>query len=206
MTGDPQDSRTRILDAAELAFAEVGFAGARVAAITQAAGVNKAMLYYYFDSKEALYNAVLERIFDQVGALIEHTWRAPDPRGLDPVRACLAGYRGILEHHAAFARLMMRELADGGERVGPRLGARIGTFLPLIAGAVTKAQAEGRVNPNVHPAAVGPVIVAPMIFFALLRPILERAAGLPRDEFADTFHCTLSEVVLNGLTLPEERR
>jgi TetR/AcrR family transcriptional regulator len=53
-------SRAAILRAAEHIFAEQGLAGARTDAIAREAGVNKALLYYYFQSKDALYLAVLE--------------------------------------------------------------------------------------------------------------------------------------------------
>src|SRR5271169_5650562 len=53
-------TRAAILAAAERVFAESGLAGARTDAITAAAGVNKALLYYYFQSKEQLYEAVVE--------------------------------------------------------------------------------------------------------------------------------------------------
>lgn len=53
-------SRARILAAAEQAFARDGLAGARTNAIAAAAGVNKALLYYYFQDKEKLYEAVVE--------------------------------------------------------------------------------------------------------------------------------------------------
>ena len=53
-------SRRKILAAAERAFARDGLAGARTDAIAAEAGVNKALLYYYFKSKETLYEAVLE--------------------------------------------------------------------------------------------------------------------------------------------------
>lgn len=53
-------TRAAILAAAERAFAESGLAGARTDAIAEAAGVNKALLYYYFQSKERLYEAVVE--------------------------------------------------------------------------------------------------------------------------------------------------
>jgi TetR/AcrR family transcriptional regulator len=55
-----QNSREAILIAAERIFAEAGLAGARTGAIAAAAGVNKALLYYYFSSKNDLYEAVLE--------------------------------------------------------------------------------------------------------------------------------------------------
>jgi TetR/AcrR family transcriptional regulator len=54
------EARTRILEAALSEFAALGLAGARTERIAGAAGVNKALLYYYFDSKEKLYTAALE--------------------------------------------------------------------------------------------------------------------------------------------------
>jgi len=57
---DSEATRHAILQAAERIFADEGLEGARTDAIAAAAGVNKAMLYYYFRSKEALYRAVLE--------------------------------------------------------------------------------------------------------------------------------------------------
>ncbi len=53
-------TRARILEAALTEFGAKGLAGARTEQIAEAAGVNKALLYYYFDSKEKLYEAALE--------------------------------------------------------------------------------------------------------------------------------------------------
>ncbi len=60
------ETRGRILDAALREFALHGLAGARTEGIAAAAGVNKALLYYYFDSKEKLYLAALEMIASKV--------------------------------------------------------------------------------------------------------------------------------------------
>ncbi len=59
-------TRARILQAALHEFSTHGFAGARTSRIAQAARVNKALLYYYFDSKEKLYAAAIEMIADKV--------------------------------------------------------------------------------------------------------------------------------------------
>ncbi len=56
----PVSSREALLSAAERIFAQAGLEGARTDAIAAAAGVNKALLYYYFKSKDDLYEAVLE--------------------------------------------------------------------------------------------------------------------------------------------------
>src|SRR6202158_2240939 len=61
--GHPEESRAAILKAAVGEFAEHGIAGARTDAIARAAHVNKALLYYYFKDKDALYAAVLDHVF-----------------------------------------------------------------------------------------------------------------------------------------------
>jgi TetR/AcrR family transcriptional regulator len=53
-------TRARILEAALSEFSAHGLAGARTEQIAEAAGVNKALLYYYFENKEKLYLAALE--------------------------------------------------------------------------------------------------------------------------------------------------
>ena len=55
-------TRARILNAATREFSANGLAGARTERIAEAAGVNKALLYYYFRSKDALYAAALEAV------------------------------------------------------------------------------------------------------------------------------------------------
>jgi TetR/AcrR family transcriptional regulator len=61
-------TRARILEAAIRQFSENGLAGARTEQIAEEAGVNKALLYYYFQGKEALYDAALEAAADGVRA------------------------------------------------------------------------------------------------------------------------------------------
>ena len=55
------DTKERILDAAEQLFAELGFSGTSLRAVTSSAGVNLAAVNYHFGSKEALLHAVLAR-------------------------------------------------------------------------------------------------------------------------------------------------
>src|SRR5579864_4047882 len=59
------DTRAAILAAAAREFGENGQAGARTQAIAKAAGVNIALLFYYFKNKKQIYNAVLGEVFEQ---------------------------------------------------------------------------------------------------------------------------------------------
>jgi len=63
---DAQATQQKIFAAAEAVFAEKGFDGARVDEIAKRAGVNKAMLYYYFQSKEQLLRALTEKHFKEM--------------------------------------------------------------------------------------------------------------------------------------------
>ncbi len=61
---DPDRTREAILIAAQDEFAAKGLAGGRVNVIARKAGANKRMLYHYFGSKEGLYLAALERVYE----------------------------------------------------------------------------------------------------------------------------------------------
>ena len=60
---DDQGAKSKILNAAKKEFAQRGYAGARMNNIAEQAGVNKAMLHYYFNSKENLYLQILQNLF-----------------------------------------------------------------------------------------------------------------------------------------------
>ena len=70
----------------------MGFAGARIQSIVVAAGVNIALLYYYFGTKEKLYAAVLEQVFAQWAQRVE---AALDANG-SPRQKLTAYLEGIL--------------------------------------------------------------------------------------------------------------
>src|ERR1700691_346141 len=64
MVRDAEATRQRLLDAATQEFAARGIAGARVDRIAEAARSNKAQIYNYFVSKDALFDAVFDRIVE----------------------------------------------------------------------------------------------------------------------------------------------
>src|SRR5438477_12927437 len=70
-------SRQRLLKAAAAEFAARGYAGANVDRIARAARVNKAMIYYHYKSKAALYRAILRDMFDAVGTRVRAVAAAP---------------------------------------------------------------------------------------------------------------------------------
>ncbi|HUA92671.1 MAG TPA: TetR/AcrR family transcriptional regulator [Terracidiphilus sp.] len=115
-------TRARILDAAINEFSDNGLAGARTDQIAAAAGVNKALLYYYFRSKDALYAAALETVAERVVAASLAVMGSERSAGERLVGFALNHFDRI-HSQRAFQSLMQQEmmrLREGGESaVGP---------------------------------------------------------------------------------------
>src|SRR6185437_26929 len=127
------ETRTRILDAALREFSAKGLAGARTEQIASAAGVNKALLYYHFESKEKLYLAAL----DMVSLRVRERSMAILLRDASPgerlLRAALDHFDRILtqrEFQSMMQQEMMRQ-QKGEKGALPILIARV--FAPLTA-------------------------------------------------------------------------
>src|SRR6056297_42295 len=110
------DTRERILYAAKREFAENGFNGARMGAISMRANANQALIHYYFGNKENLYMVVLQRLFgvddtDMVQEFLSR-WTFTPPEGL-----YMAIYILVNVHREAFdpdfMKIIAREIADG---------------------------------------------------------------------------------------------
>src|SRR5690242_1021937 len=76
-------TRSKILDAALAEFSERGLPAASTDDIAERCGVNKRMIYYYFGSKEGLYLAALEQVFEKLVARKGDRGRASRARGRD---------------------------------------------------------------------------------------------------------------------------
>src|SRR6202042_2002842 len=122
----PSDTRTQILDAAERLFAERGFRGTSVRAITGLAGANLAAVGYHFGSKAELLAAVIRRVTEPIiaaqGAGLDRLLtRTPDPSPAELV----AAFAGPLfdempagdEGGARTSRLIVTIIADPAEEV-----------------------------------------------------------------------------------------
>jgi TetR/AcrR family transcriptional regulator len=103
------ETRTRILDAALGEFSALGLAGARMDQIAAAAGVNKALLYYHFDSKEKLYIAAVEMISAKIRDRSMAVFLCDATPGERLLRSALDHFDRILTQ-GEFQSLMQQEM------------------------------------------------------------------------------------------------
>ena len=106
----------RILEAARTEFVAKGFAGARMQAIATSAGVNHALLHYYYGSKEKLYEAALREILQTVwGGMHGELQALPKkPTFEEMLHALLKTHARILAGHPGFLPFMLREFLNEG--------------------------------------------------------------------------------------------
>src|ERR1700744_6397452 len=148
---DPEETRRNILDVATQEFSAMGLAGARVDAIAERTNTTKRMLYYYFESKEGLYQAVLEKVDGDIRAL-EQDLHVSE---LDPVE----GMRKLVEftfdyhdRHRDFVRLITIENVHGAKYVEQlktfknRNASAIETIEDLLARGVASGQFRSDVD------------------------------------------------------------
>ena len=121
--GEPEKTKAAILKAALEEFSNEGATGARTDEIARRAGVNKALLYYYFKDKEGLYAAALEQVFsglhERVAAVLERAELPPRERLLLYVRT----HFDYIASAPVYPRLVQREfMRNAGRTLSPVAG------------------------------------------------------------------------------------
>lgn len=150
VTRNPDASRARILDAARVEFVAFGLNGARVDRIAEKSGVNKNLIYHYFGSKDALYLAVLERIYADLRARQQDH----DLRELPPAEGMSQLVRNTFDHFVAtpdLIRLMSIENIHNAEHLKSSKSTKplYRGLLDTIHILLKRGQAEGVFRANV---------------------------------------------------------
>lgn len=123
------EREARMLDAAEEVFGERGFRGASVEEIAERSGITKALVYQYFDSKELLYEACVERararLFDEIGIAVARV-----PPGPAQLRVFVEVYfDGLERHRGAWFQLYGEASAPAVNRMRQRNAEVIAAML-----------------------------------------------------------------------------
>ena len=134
----PTASRVRkerdILQHAEIQFAQFGFQGASLENIAVAAGISRHNLLYYFPSKEALYQRVLDDVLNAWLAGMQDLSKSTDPE--TALRQYIRAKLRYSREHPHGAKVFTKEVIAGlpryrtaiAQRVGPVLAAEVRTF------------------------------------------------------------------------------
>ena len=113
---DPEETKRNILEVAVAEFSSMGLSGARVDQIAERTNTTKRMLYYYFGSKEGLYEAVLDKVYGDIRTLEQdlHIGELEPEEGLRRLVEFTFDYHN---NHRDFVRLVSIENIHGARYI-----------------------------------------------------------------------------------------
>src|SRR5687768_12570872 len=200
---DSASTQDAILDAAETLFARQGFTATTVKQIATEANVNSALLYYYYQNKETLYRAMLQRILGQLLAKGTDAIERASTHA-DRIRAFVRAQVALLAEHPHFPQLLVRELVDhqASHAEEAITNTAAGAFKRLCD-VIEAGQNAGVFRKSLDPRFAAISIIAQVAYFAIARPavglLLGHGVGGPPRDVADRFYAHAGEFALDAL-------
>ena len=188
MTTDPE-TEDRILDAAHAVFLRRGTAGARMQEIADEAGVNKALLHYYFRSKDRLAEAVFQRAARALFPVIIKTMVSDAPIE-EKVERVVQHELDILSKNPQLPGYLLSEMHHHPERIEQLVTSIIGAAPSAVAPPIL-ARLGAQIQERVAAGTMRPIapeqflvnLVSLCIFPFAARPLLTVVLGMGPEGF-----------------------
>ena len=197
-------ARDKILDVAESLFARKGYDGTTIKQIGGGAGLNPALIYYYFAGKEGLYKAVLQRFFDTVLAQGVAVLDGTVPPA-DAIRRLLTLQAEWLLARPNLYRLLVREMVDHDARHAQEVMLQMaaGPFQRLCR-VIEQGQQSGSFRTDLEPRFAALSTIAQVVYFFIFRPAVGiffgQGPGGVADQTARDFARHAGEFALSALS------
>jgi TetR/AcrR family transcriptional regulator len=193
-----QDLRIQILDTAEEYFADSGYAATSIRRIADTAGVNPALVHYYFGSKKELLKAVMERVLEPMGRAIAdlHNGSEASPDKIASLLLTMAA------EHPNVPRLMIREvMLPGGEMQEyfiENMAPHLGGALPAL---LSREKSAGRMRADSDPDISALLVMSVCVFPFIARTLAEQALGIDFDrDGIELLKQQITDLLKRGLT------
>jgi len=188
-----------ILEAAVRLFSDKGFNGVSMRSVAAAAGVSKANIYHHFESKEALYLAILHASAANLSMLIENL--AEHSGNFDlKITEFAADHLEHLIGNATSSRLMLREAFSGDdERSRILVDKVVGGLFERIVSIFRSGQEAGAIRSDLDPALCATLLMGADLFYFQAQGVLRH---LPDASFAmqpGRFSSEMADILLNGM-------
>jgi TetR/AcrR family transcriptional regulator len=190
---------TAILGAAVKLFSEKGYDAVSMRGVAQEAGVSKANIYHHFESKEALYRAILFASAAELSGLVSGL---AESGGSFAARIFefSSAHLGHLQENALTSRLILREAFSGDDVRSKMLVDEVfGEIFERLVSIFRSGQQAGVLRADLDPALCATLLIGADVFFFQAGGVLKH---LPQAGFAQNpsrFSKQMVEVMLNGM-------
>jgi AcrR family transcriptional regulator len=212
-TSHDLSAEQRILAAARQEFSERGIDGGRMQAIANRAGVNKALLHYYFRSKGKLFEIIISGLLAEIWRQI-HADLGAQPQTLDlrsTIRSLVSSYITVMSRQPEIPRILIRQLLNGDRNVrvvARSIIAELGDAPVRILSAFTREVKAGRMK-KCDPVQLMLNIMGMVIITFLSQPVAEivkqeTGFGIIYDEkFYKSRIDFITDMVFDGIAVKE---
>lgn len=199
--GQPGEGRDKLLAAARELMAERGLPRVTVREVAERAGLQPALVNYYFGGKEELLRAVVADVAGRTLARVAEsvaTEGSPEER----LRATLRAMIGSLGEEPYAPRLILEQVLFGSEEVIDEFAERFASRQRALIGGLLEEGQESGAFRELDTRFMLPQLLGGAIFFFLAQPMLQRLFGIEEitPELAERFAEHFAETTLRGIS------
>lgn len=188
-----------ILDAAVHLFSEHGYDGVSMRRIAQAASVSKANIYHHFDSKQALYFAIMRRSAEELSLLLE-TLAEGKGSFMQRLQVFAGAHLKHLFDHSERVRLVLREAFSGDEaRSRMIVEHMVGGLVNRLIAIFETGQRAGLLRKDLDPGLCATLLMGSDLFYFQAYGLLQQ---IPEAGFVSNpgqYSRQMIDVLLNGM-------
>lgn len=201
---ETKPSEELILNAAVKVFTRKGYTGARMEEIAKEAGINRALLHYYFRDKETMFNIIFETKFKEFFTGMFGVFQS-NASLTEKIRSIIDHEITVLSKHPDLARFVIMEIAQQPERLiqfGQKLGFNPRMMLQNFQKEIQQNVQEGKIRP-IDGRQLLMNIISICIYPFVAKPIIKTMMQMDENTFMDLMEKRKKEAyefIINAIT------
>jgi AcrR family transcriptional regulator len=173
-----KNTEKQILDAARKVFLEKGMSAARMQEIADEAGINKALLHYYYRSKERLFDRIFSEVIEKISSGLKSIFEK-EMSILQRINSIVDVYIDVLLENSYLPLFVLNELNHNPERFTDLVKQHIAIHMQKFFVQIEEEANKGLINP-IHPVHLLLNVLGLIIFPFATVPLISRIVN---DEF-----------------------
>ncbi|KPK96347.1 hypothetical protein AMJ80_00535 [bacterium SM23_31] len=166
-------------------FALKGFDAVSVDDIARKANCNKAMIYYHFSSKKALYQLILKDVLKDMLKQMNPIFKSA-LQPAEKLRLVLSAFIGRYNERDEFIRLMLREILSKGKNLKGESKNLMKTFFLCTQKVIKEGQESGEILQG-NPILLYRMLIGSIIFYFISRPLPKTILNIDSTETEETY-------------------
>jgi len=181
--GAAESTEERIKQAARKLFTQHGFAAVRTRDIASEAGINLALLNYYFRSKQKLFDLVMMENFRKFLSGMTVNFQDPSLNIEDRLKRIVAAYVDFLTEFPDLPLFILNEIKGNPSKIAEQIRQEVGPARSAFFKELQEAKKDGRIE--LDPAHFVINLVGLTVFPFVARPLVQRVTGVSDEQFLE---------------------